>query len=183
MKKVPQNDDFESFASLFKDTKRIKSDKYLAPRASMTQKAESLHKRKQAMQTKQRNASFEFSDGFEAHFDGNQSMLFCRDERHRAQIKALRRGEYVPELILDLHGVNREDAKLELAAVIQEAYDKHHECINIIHGVSGGVLKQHVPNWLVQHPKVIGFHQAPLEWGGKGALLVLVATRRDEKPN
>jgi len=31
-----------------------------------------------------------------------------------------------------------------------------------------------VPNWLVQHPDVAGFVQAPREYGGKAGLLVLI---------
>ncbi|GLR70605.1 endonuclease SmrB [Agaribacter marinus] len=182
MKKSPNNDDLDSFASLFKDVKRVKSDKYLPPQIHKRKKVDTLAEKKRLLSSKRHAASFEFSDGFEAHFEANTAMSFSRDFESKNKVKALRRGEFVPELILDLHGLNRQDAKLELAAVIQEAFDKHHECINIIHGVSGGVLKQNVPSWLVQHPYVIGFHQAPLEWGGKGALLVIIQTRQDEKP-
>ncbi|MFT5677369.1 MAG: DNA-nicking Smr family endonuclease, partial [Paraglaciecola sp.] len=83
-------------------------------------------------------------------------------------------GDYPPDLILDLHGYKREEAKLEIAALIQAAQKHHAHCVCIVHGIGTHVLKKSIPNWLVQHPLVLGFHQAPLEWGGKGALLVLI---------
>jgi DNA-nicking Smr family endonuclease len=85
-----------------------------------------------------------------------------------------RKGEIQPELILDLHGFNSQNAKHEIAALLFEARKKHYQCVCIVHGVGSGILKQRVPSWLVQHPHVLGFHQAPLEWGGNGALLVLI---------
>jgi UPF0115 protein CGSHiEE_06030 len=35
-------------------------------------------------------------------------------------------------------------------------------------------LKKQIPRWLVQHPKVRALHQAPREWGGEAAILILV---------
>ena len=43
-----------------------------------------------------------------------------------------------------------------------------------MHGHGKHILKQQTPLWLAQHPDVIAFHQAPKEWGGDAALLVLV---------
>jgi DNA-nicking Smr family endonuclease len=54
------------------------------------------------------------------------------------------------------------------------AQKQHVHCICIVHGIGTYILKQSVPSWLVQHPAILGFHQAPLEWGGNGALLALV---------
>ncbi|MGL5628054.1 MAG: Smr/MutS family protein, partial [Plesiomonas shigelloides] len=36
------------------------------------------------------------------------------------------------------------------------------------------VLKRQTPLWLAQHPQVRAFYQAPKEWGGDAALLVLL---------
>nr|WP_136250073.1 endonuclease SmrB [Ningiella ruwaisensis] len=170
--------DEDEFKKLFADAKPVKHDTFV----QSAKEKRALKRKPAAIYThreKQRAASFEFSDGFEAHFDANKALKFVRENNQTASqgVKRLRRGEIVPELVLDLHGLNRAQAKPELAAAIDEALNKHYECINIIHGVSGGVLKQQVPNYLVQHPRVLGFHQAPLEWGGNGALLVLIDTQ------
>lgn len=120
------------------------------------------------------NAYFAFSDAFEAHFSADGPLKFVRETQNSDELKKLRRGDYVPDWVLDLHGLNREAAKQELAAILYQAKQKHVSCICIVHGIGSGVLKQQVPSWLIQHPDVIAFHQATLEWGGKGALLVLI---------
>ncbi|MFC4699822.1 endonuclease SmrB [Glaciecola siphonariae] len=163
-----------NFSEMFADAKPVQHTQYVQD----PKEKRALNKRpavKTSKEGKRRAASFEFSDGFEAYFDPSKALKFARKTSEAEQgIKRIRRGEIVPELELDLHGLTTQQAKLELAAAIDEAVRRHYECIQVIHGVSGGVLKQKVPNYLVQHPKVLGFHQAPLEWGGKGAVLVLI---------
>ncbi len=43
-----------------------------------------------------------------------------------------------------------------------------------MHGHGKHILKQQTPLWLAQHPHVRAFHQAPKEYGGDAALLVLI---------
>ncbi|MGQ8364077.1 endonuclease SmrB [Glaciecola sp. 1036] len=181
MKKNSKNSEQTEFASLFGDVTPLQHDKYVPPQKDPAEKRLKLAKNKARLAVKRRASDFQFSDQYQAHFDPNKALAFIRDPKYKFKVKALRRGELVPEIRLDLHGLTRHQAKHEIAAVIEEAYEHHHECINIIHGVSGGVLKQQVPSWLVQHPRVIGFHQAPLEWGGQGALLVLIKSRQNDK--
>lgn len=140
-------------------------------------------KRKAAAQSEldsQANADFAFSDAFQAHFAEDGPLRYARSSQENVEFKRLRRGDYTPELILDLHGLNRDAAKQEIAALLFHAKRHHHQCVCIVHGIGSGILKQQVPNWLIQHPDVIAFHQAPLEWGGNGALLVLL-THADPK--
>ena len=101
-------------------------------------------------------------------------MKYVRDDVPSYEAKCLRRGEYAPDLFLDLHGLTQNDAKLELAALLYASQKEHCQCLCIIHGIGSRVLKRKVPHWLVQHPDVRAFHQAPLEWGGAGAILVLM---------
>ena len=42
-----------------------------------------------------------------------------------------------------------------------------------MYGHVKNILKKQTPMWLAQHPHVICFHQAPKEFGGNAALLVL----------
>lgn len=125
---------------------------------------------------RQAAASFQFSDGFEAWFDPSLPVKYVRPGIDTHEVKRLRRGDYPPDLILDLHGLKRDEAKLEIAALLYTARKQHCSCVCIVHGIGGHVLKRHVPNWLIQHPDVLAFHQATLEWGGNGALLVLLQT-------
>lgn len=180
-KKTNADDKSTVFSELFGDAKPIHHNQFIQD----PKERRALNKRpeiKTVKAQKQRSASFEFSDGFEAFFDPSKALKYARAQSNAAQeIKRLRRGEIIPDLSLDLHGLNREQTKLELASAIDEAVRRCFECIQVIHGVSGGVLKNIVPNYLVQHPKVLGFHQATLEWGGQGALLVLIDCEKQKR--
>ncbi len=50
---------------------------------------------------------------------------------------------------------------------------EHVFCACVMHG-HGKRLKRQTPLWLAQHPHVMAFHQAPKEYGGDAALLVLI---------
>lgn len=123
---------------------------------------------------KQQDAEFYFSDEFEPNLNQMGPMKYVREDVDSFEVKNLRRGQYAPDLILDLHGLDQQTAKLEIAALLFACKKEHAKCVCIVHGLGSRVLKNKVPHWLVQHPDVMAFHQAPLEWGGNGAILVLV---------
>lgn len=122
---------------------------------------------------------FYFSDEFEPNLESNGPMKYVREGVDTFEAKLLRRGEYSPELILDLHGLKQQESKQEIAALIAACIKQHVNCTCIIHGIGNRILKNKVPHWLVQHPDVMAFHQAPLEYGGDGALLVLIDLKDD----
>lgn len=119
-------------------------------------------------------AQFHFSDEFEPDLNKNGPMKYVREDVDSFEVKNLRRGYYSPDLILDLHGLDQHQAKKELAALLYACQKEHAQCICVVHGIGSHILKNKVPHWLVQHPDVMAFHQAPLEWGGNGALLALI---------
>jgi DNA-nicking Smr family endonuclease len=119
-------------------------------------------------------AQFHFSDEFEPNLSLQGPMKYVREGVDSFEVKNLRRGHYTPDLTLDLHGLDQNKAKKELAALLFACQKEHAQCICIIHGIGSRILKTKVPHWLVQHPDVMAFHQAPLEWGGNGALLALI---------
>ncbi len=125
-------------------------------------------------------AHFYFSDEFEPNLDSKGPMKYLREGVNSFETKNLRRGYYTPDLILDLHGLDQNQAKRELAALLMACQKEHAQCICIIHGIGSHVLKNKVPHWLVQHPDVMAFHQAPLEWGGSGALLALIELKEKD---
>ncbi|MCG7531714.1 endonuclease SmrB [Psychrobium sp. MM17-31] len=134
------------------------------------------HKDKQ----QQKQAEFYFSDGYVPHLSDEGPMRYCRDDVEKYELKKLRRGDYTPELILDLHGLNQNEAKMEILALFKECKKKQIQCCVIVHGVSGGTLKSRTPYWIAQYPELLAFHQAPLEWGGQGALIVLLDIEPDD---
>jgi len=126
--------------------------------------------------TKQRAASFFFSDQYQTPLPDTGPVRYLREGTPSQCLKQLRKGHFAPELILDLHGLTREQSKQELAALLDTAEREHILCVSVMHGYGEGVLKHALPHYLSQHPSVLAFHQAPLEYGGNAALLVLVGT-------
>ncbi len=159
------------FQEFVKDIKPLKQD---------TVTFSIKHKRNLQLQQQQKkeirekeDTLFYFSDEYEPLLDETGSRYLRAGEDHY-QLKRLRRGDFVPDLFLDLHGLTREEAKQELAALLLACEKEHLACACVMTGYGSFTLKNQIPRWLVQHPKVIAFHQAPKEWGGDAALLVLI---------
>ena len=163
------SDDMALFQQEIKGVAPLKQDTYVPE----TPRPEVIIRRQQKTQ-RQARASFEFSDAFEGFIPPEGALRYCRQDVPGYELKQLRRGDYSPDYILDLHGLTKAQAKHELAALLHTAWQEHVDCVCIVHGVGSGVLKQALPHYLIQHPRVMAFHQAPLEYGGQGALLVLL---------
>ncbi|TKI03858.1 endonuclease SmrB [Martelella alba] len=120
------------------------------------------------------DASFYFSDEFQPLLEGEGPTRYVRPGTSPYEVKKLRRGDYSPELFLDLHGLTQAEAKQELGALLAACRREHVRCACVMHGHGKHILKQQTPLWLAQHPDVMGFHQAPKIFGGDAALLVLI---------
>jgi DNA-nicking Smr family endonuclease len=122
------------------------------------------------------------SDEFdpEVLLDTDESLSYCRPGVSQEVVKKLRRGAWIVQAQLDLHGMRREEAREALAEFIREASKKGLRCLRVIHGKGLGsigkepVLKGKVRAWLVQKEEVIAFSQARANDGGAGAVLVLL---------
>jgi len=146
----------------------IKQDKiHLTPQTSKskTEQFTAQHKKQQA--------EFFFSDQYLPDLSSDGPLKWVREDQDSYLAKQLRRGDYYPDIELDLHGCNIQTTKLELAAFIDYCRKQHIHCGCIIHGKGQHVLKQKIPHYLVQHPNILAFHQAPKELGGQSAILVL----------
>jgi DNA-nicking Smr family endonuclease len=179
--KAHPNDDAETtdFASLFDDITPLTQDKIppTKPKINRVRSAKAAAAEKHG---KQQAASFAFSNGYEAYFDSTEALFWFReygderDKEHSAKTKRLRKGHFPPDIECDLHGLTIADAQSEIAALLFTAKKEHCLCVKIMHGHGTGRLKQAIPNWLVQHPDIIGFCQAPKTDGGNAAVLVLM---------
>jgi DNA-nicking Smr family endonuclease len=94
-------------------------------------------------------------------------------------MKKLRKGHWPVQDELDLHGMNRDQARDALGAFLSKAGLRNQRCVCVIHGRGFGsrgqepVLKSMVHSWLVQKG-VVAFCQARNHEGGEGALIVLL---------
>ncbi|AEA97446.1 endonuclease SmrB [Alteromonas mediterranea] len=163
-----------SFADAMQGVTPLSQDKVEPDKQVELFKKSQQVKGKHLKHSKQLAASFDFSDMYQAALPQEGPMRFCQEGESTHILKQLRRGDYSPEMTLDLHGLTREMAKAELAALIHTARKELIDCVCVMHGFGQGVLKAALPHYLVQHPHVRAFHQAPLEYGGKAALLVLI---------
>lgn len=163
-----------SFADAMQGVTPLSQDKVEPDKQVELFKKSQQVKGKHLKHSKQLAASFDFSDMYQAALPQEGPMRFCQEGESTHILKQLRRGDYSPEMTLDLHGLTREMAKAELAALIHTARKELIDCVCVMHGFGHGVLKAALPHYLVQHPQVRAFHQAPLEYGGQAALLVLI---------
>ncbi len=169
MSNSADNHEHNDFLAAMSGVKPIKQDK-IQPNTRSSKRKTPIKER----QRKQAQAEFFFSDQYQAHFSTDGPLKWRRDDVDPHRLKQLRRGDYQPVLLLDLHGLTKENAKREIAALLLAARKQQAECVSIMHGYGTHVLKQAVPSWLVQHPLIQAFHQAPKEWGGEAALLILL---------
>jgi DNA-nicking Smr family endonuclease len=122
--------------------------------------------------------SDEFSP--ESLLDTDAALSYGRTGIGTDTLRKLRRGHWVIQSQLDLHGLRTDEARTALAEYLRSACKRGLRCVRIIHGKGLGsinkepVLKNKVRNWLVQKEEVIAFCQAKASDGGSGALVVLL---------
>ncbi len=112
--------------------------------------------------------------------ESGDELAFLREGLSRQVLRRLRRGHWVVQASLDLHGMNRVAAAAEVAEFLRGALARGQRCVRIVHGKGLGsknrepVLKAKLRKWLPPREEVLAFCQAPAALGGGGALLVLL---------
>jgi DNA-nicking Smr family endonuclease len=118
------------------------------------------------------------------YLEGGDEPAWKRDSLPKAWLRDLRRGRWVTQAKLDLHGMNRAEARVSVVEFLAECRDRGHRCVRIVHGKglsSPGrepVLKKLVLGWLSQRSEVLAFCQARAAEGGAGAVIVLLAAKK-----
>jgi DNA-nicking Smr family endonuclease len=112
--------------------------------------------------------------------DTDDDAPYLRPGLSRMVLRKLRRGHWVVQGQLDLHGMTRAEAREAVSEFLRESVRHAQRCVRIVHGKGlgsknrGPVLKGKVRHWLVQRADVLAFCQAPAAQGGSGAVLVLL---------
>jgi len=120
----------------------------------------------------------------EEALESGEELLYLREGLPRQALRRLRRGHWVVQAELDLHGQTRLEAAESVAAFLRAAAAAGRRCVRIVHGKGLGshnrepVLKAKLRKWLPPRDEVLAFCQAPAAQGGSGALLVLLKARR-----
>ncbi len=116
------------------------------------------------------------------HENGDE-LLFVRGGVQRNIFRKLRRGEYLVEQELDLHGHRVLQARETLGQFLRDARLHNRRCVRIIHGkglrspAKESILKKKVYHWLKQRDEVLAFCTARSFDGGTGAIYVLLKRR------
>jgi DNA-nicking Smr family endonuclease len=119
----------------------------------------------------------------EEALDTGIELVYLREGLSRQVLRRLRRGHWVVQDDIDLHGMNRVEAAEAVARFVRRAAARGLRCVRIVHGKGLGsknrepVLKAKLRAWLTPRDEVLAYCQAPAAWGGSGALLVLLKSR------
>lgn len=122
------------------------------------------------------------SDEFEADtlLQTDAELSFQRPGVGPDVLRKLRRGEWIIQDEIDLHGCRVEEARELLALFLRDVLKQGLRCVRVVHGKGLGsrgkqpVLKGKARAWLAQREEVIAFCQARAVDGGSGALVVLL---------
>jgi DNA-nicking Smr family endonuclease len=109
-----------------------------------------------------------------------EELLYLREGHAPDILSKLRRGHWVVQAAIDLHGLISDEARVYVATFLNDCKKRGLRCVRIVHGKGLGsrnkepVLKHKLRNWLVQRDEVIAYAQARKIDGGSGAVIVLL---------
>lgn len=122
---------------------------------------------------------------WEQGLENGEELLFLRDGISSQHLKKLRRGHWVVQDHLDLHGLTVPEARVLTAEFLAHCVRNGLRCVRIVHGKGLGspnrepVLKKKVSGWLAQRDEVLAYCQTPQADGGSGAVLILLRGSRN----
>lgn len=115
-----------------------------------------------------------------SELETGEELLYVRDGHSPAILGKLRRGDWVVQKHIDLHGLVSDEARAYVSEFISDCKKRGIRCVRIVHGKGLGsrnkepVLKNKVRGWLMQKDEVIAYAQAKQQDGGSGAVIVLL---------
>jgi DNA-nicking Smr family endonuclease len=128
--------------------------------------------------------SIEAPLSFQDRLDIGDESVHLHEGIPRRVLTDLRRGRWVVQDELDLHGLTRDEARTALSSFLSHALEQGFRCVRLIHGKGLGspgrepVLKHLSRGWLMQRAEILAFCQARPHDGGEGALLILLRNQK-----
>lgn len=112
--------------------------------------------------------------------ESGEELLYLREGQSSVVLSKLRRGHWVVQAHIDLHGLVSDEARAYVSAFITDCKKRGIRCVRIVHGKGLGsrnkepILKHKLRGWLMQKDEVIAYAQAKPTDGGSGAVIVLL---------
>ena len=113
-------------------------------------------------------------------FESGETLSYRSQGLSDASWRKLRRGQFRLQGELDLHGLGRDAARLEVIRFFLWCSSRDFRCVRLIHGKGNGspntgpVLKRLLDGWLRRRQDVLAFCSAKPCDGGTGAIYVLL---------
>jgi DNA-nicking Smr family endonuclease len=127
--------------------------------------------------------SLSHHDPWDAGLESGEELCYLRNGVGMQVLRKLRRGHWVIQDELDLHGLTVEDAHALLAEFLSQCVRRGLRCVRVIHGKGlrsknrEPVLKRKVAGWLMRRDEILAYCQARPADGGSGAAVVLLKGR------
>ncbi|HTP94914.1 MAG TPA: Smr/MutS family protein [Burkholderiales bacterium] len=125
-------------------------------------------------------ASLGGAPDWDIDLETGEESIFVRAGVPAQALRKLRRGHWVIQRQLDLHGATSAEAHALLADFLADCVRRGLRCVRIIHGKGlrsknrEPVLKRKVAGWLARRDEILAFCEARREDGGSGAVVVLL---------
>jgi DNA-nicking Smr family endonuclease len=173
---APPLEDIALFYEAVKGARPIKVDRALAP----VKKPKPIPK--QLIRDERQALVDSLSDHYiPAHeLESGEELLYLREGQSPVILSKLRRGHWVVQAHIDLHGMISDEARAYVSEFITDCKKRGIRCVRIVHGKGLGsrnrepILKHKLRGWLMQKDEVIAYAQAKANDGGSGAVLVLL---------
>lgn len=126
------------------------------------------------------DASLSEESDWDAGIETGEELSFLRPGLPALTLRKLRRGHWVIQDELDLHGLTVPEARELMVEFLEHCQRKGLRCVRIIHGKGlrsknrEPVLKRKVAEWLARRNEILAYCQARRTEGGGGAVVVLL---------
>ena len=120
------------------------------------------------------------TSGWDADIENGDLITFKRTGLPTDVLRRLRRGQWVVQASLDLHGLTTDGARAELGRFLAVARHSGVRCVRIVHGKGTrspnnvAVIRNKVRLSLSRRDEVLAFCDAVPADGGAGAVIVLL---------
>jgi DNA-nicking Smr family endonuclease len=124
--------------------------------------------------------------GLQDRLEGGDEPNYLRNGLANTVLRDLRRNRWMIQDEVDLHGLNRDEARHLLTEFLADCLLHGRRCVRVIHGKGHGspqklsILRQLVRGWLAQRQEILAYCQAKPQDGGEGALLVLLRSAKKQ---